>query len=158
MKPNSSNIKSGPSYGVYTSQLIIYARCCSHHDDFSYRRKCLLDRLLSQGYTALRLELWSQVEYKIVFFHSFISRVWMINREVTDVLEHKIKYVPLKDLKQYGSLGKTVLLSLIKILASWSREILVQKPPGLNMLLLTLVCFQGSWERLLLKKKLKDNH
>ena len=52
----SSNIPSGPSYGVYISQLIRYARCCSHYDDFRYHQKCLVDRLLSQGYTALRLE------------------------------------------------------------------------------------------------------
>ena len=52
----SSNILSGPSYGVYISQLIRYARCCSHSDDFRYRHKCLVDRLLSQGYKALRLE------------------------------------------------------------------------------------------------------
>ena len=32
------------------------ARCCSHYDDFRYRHKCLVDRLLSQGYIALRLE------------------------------------------------------------------------------------------------------
>ena len=50
----SSNIPSGPSYGVYISQLIRYARCCSHYDDFRYRHKCLVDRLLSQGYRALR--------------------------------------------------------------------------------------------------------
>ena len=31
-----SNIHSGPSYGVYISQLIRYARCCSHYDDFRY--------------------------------------------------------------------------------------------------------------------------
>ena len=42
--------------GVYISQLIRYARCCSHYDDFRYRHKCLVDRLLSQGYIALRLE------------------------------------------------------------------------------------------------------
>ena len=29
----SSNIPSGPSYGAYISQLIRYARCCSHYDD-----------------------------------------------------------------------------------------------------------------------------
>ena len=52
----SSNIPSGPSYGVYISQLIRYARCCSHYDDFRYRHKCLVDRLLLQGYKALRLE------------------------------------------------------------------------------------------------------
>ena len=52
----SSNIPCGPSYGVYISQLIRYARCCSHYDDFRYCHKCLVDRLLSQGYIALRLE------------------------------------------------------------------------------------------------------
>ena len=38
------------------SQLIRYARCCSHYEDFRYRHKCLVDRFLSQGYIALRLE------------------------------------------------------------------------------------------------------
>ena len=52
----SSNIPYGPSYGVYFSQLIRYARCCSHYEDFRYRHKCLVDRLLSQGYRALKLE------------------------------------------------------------------------------------------------------
>ena len=47
---------SDPSCGVYISQLIRYARCCSHYDDFRYRHKCLVYRLLSQGYIALRLE------------------------------------------------------------------------------------------------------
>ena len=52
----SSNIPSGPSYGVYISHLIRYARCCSHYEHFRYHHKCLVDRLLSQGYRALRLE------------------------------------------------------------------------------------------------------
>ena len=46
---------SGPSYGVYISQLIRYARCCSYYDDFGYRHKLLVDRLLSQGYEVKRL-------------------------------------------------------------------------------------------------------
>ena len=45
----SSNIPSDPSYGVYISQLIRYAQCCSHYDDFRYRHKCLVDRLLSKA-------------------------------------------------------------------------------------------------------------
>ena len=52
----SSNIPSGPSYGVYISQLIRYACCCLNYDDFRYHHKCLVDRLLSQGYIALRLQ------------------------------------------------------------------------------------------------------
>ena len=49
-----NNKKLGSSYGVYVSQLIRYA--LSHHDDFRYRHKCLVDRLVSQGCIALRLE------------------------------------------------------------------------------------------------------
>ena len=52
----SNNIPSGSSYGVYISQLLRYARCCSHYDDSRYCHKCLVDRLLSQGYIALQLE------------------------------------------------------------------------------------------------------
>ena len=39
-----------PSYGVYTSQLIRFARVCSHVDDFNTRNKCLTAKLLKQGY------------------------------------------------------------------------------------------------------------
>ena len=51
----SSNIPSSPSYGVYISHLIRYARCCSYYDDFGYRHKLLVDRLLSQGYEVKHL-------------------------------------------------------------------------------------------------------
>ena len=51
----SSNIPSSPSYGVYIPQLIRYARCCSYYDDFGYRHKLLVDRLLSQGYEVKHL-------------------------------------------------------------------------------------------------------
>ena len=52
----SCDIRSGPSYGAYISQLIRYTQCCSHYDDYRYHHKCLVDQLLLQGYTALRLE------------------------------------------------------------------------------------------------------
>ena len=45
-----------PSHGVYISQLIRYTRCCSHYDDFEYRHKRLVDRLLSQCYKVLQLK------------------------------------------------------------------------------------------------------
>ena len=51
----SSNIPSSPSYGVYISLSIRYARCCSYYDDFGCRHKLLVDRLLSQGYEVKRL-------------------------------------------------------------------------------------------------------
>ena len=39
-----------PSYGVYISQLIRFARVCRHVDDFNIRNKCLTAKLLKQGY------------------------------------------------------------------------------------------------------------
>ena len=42
-----SNITSGPSYGVYISQLIRYARCCSYYNDFRHRYKMLVEGLVS---------------------------------------------------------------------------------------------------------------
>ena len=39
-----------PSNGVYISQLIRFARVCSHVDDFNTRNKCLTAKLLTQGY------------------------------------------------------------------------------------------------------------
>ena len=38
-----------PSYGVYISQPIKFARVCSHVDDFNARNKCLTANLLKQG-------------------------------------------------------------------------------------------------------------
>ena len=38
------------SYGVYISQLIRFARVCSHVDDFNTHNKCLTAKLLKQGY------------------------------------------------------------------------------------------------------------
>ena len=44
-----------PSYGVYISQLIRFARVCSHVDDFNTRNKCLTAKLLKQGYRYYKL-------------------------------------------------------------------------------------------------------
>ena len=42
------NVSRRPSYGVYISQLIRFARVCSHVDDFNTRNKCLTAKLLKQ--------------------------------------------------------------------------------------------------------------
>ena len=39
-----------PPHGVYVSQLIRFARVCSHFDDFNTRNKCFTAKLLKQGY------------------------------------------------------------------------------------------------------------
>ena len=46
----SSNIPSAPAYGVYASQLIRNARCCSNYSDFLSRHRALVTKLLSQCY------------------------------------------------------------------------------------------------------------
>ena len=54
--PNlQSNIPTSPAYGVYISQLIRYARACTHFTDFLIRHRFLRDRLLEQGYKKIRL-------------------------------------------------------------------------------------------------------
>ena len=51
----SSIIPSAPAYGVYASQLICYARCCSNYSELLLRHSALVTRLLSQGYKVNRL-------------------------------------------------------------------------------------------------------
>ena len=53
----SSNISSAPAYGVYVSQLICYAYCCSNYSDFLSRHRTLMTRLLSQGYKINHLSI-----------------------------------------------------------------------------------------------------
>ena len=50
-----SNIPLSPSYGVYISQLIRYARACSSYGDFVDRLSHLSCKLLKQGYLRERL-------------------------------------------------------------------------------------------------------
>ena len=42
-------VPRSPSYGVYISQLIRFARVCSHVDDFNNRNKILTLKLLKQN-------------------------------------------------------------------------------------------------------------
>ena len=53
----SSNIPSGPAYGVYTSQLVRIGRICSNYTEFAKRHYKLTQRLIHQGfrYSALCL-------------------------------------------------------------------------------------------------------
>ena len=50
-----SNIPSAPAYGIYASQLIRYAHCCSNYGNFLSRHTALVTGLLWQGYRADRL-------------------------------------------------------------------------------------------------------
>ena len=44
------DVPQRPSYGVYISQLIRFARASSHVTEFNNRNKCLTAKLLKQGY------------------------------------------------------------------------------------------------------------
>ena len=44
------DVPRSPSYGVYISQLISFARVCSNVDDFNNRNLFLTAKLLKQGY------------------------------------------------------------------------------------------------------------
>ena len=81
----SSNIPSAPAYGVYASQLIHYAHCCSNYSDFLLRHRTPVTRLLSQGYKVNRLsntfkkftDLVGQYKKNVCqMFADFIS--WML--------------------------------------------------------------------------------
>ena len=45
----NGDVPRSPSYGVYISQLICFARVCSNVDDFNNRTLFLTDKLLKQG-------------------------------------------------------------------------------------------------------------
>ena len=46
----NGDVPRRPSFGVYISQLIRFARLCSHVEDLNARNKCLTAKLLKQGY------------------------------------------------------------------------------------------------------------
>ena len=77
----SSNIPSSPAYGVYISQLIRYARCCSLYNDFTARHKILVARLISQGYQKNRL---SNTFKK--FYDRYSELIGKYNRSLSDLL------------------------------------------------------------------------
>ena len=47
------------SYGVYISQLIRFARVCSHVADFNARNRSLIAKFLQQGYRIINFERFS---------------------------------------------------------------------------------------------------
>ena len=52
---SDNNIAEGPTHGVYISRLICFARPCSYAEDFIIRHKCLVNKLLLQGFQKMSL-------------------------------------------------------------------------------------------------------
>ena len=44
------DVTCSPSYGLYISQFICFARVCSNSDNFNNRNKVLTSKLLKEGY------------------------------------------------------------------------------------------------------------
>ena len=61
-----------PSYGVYISQLISFARVCSNVEDFNARDKCLTAKLLKQGYRYHKLRKAFSKDYRR--HHELVSK------------------------------------------------------------------------------------
>ena len=61
-----------PSYGVYISQLVRFARVCSHLENFIACNKCLTAKLLKQGYRYHKLRNAFSMLYRR--HHELISK------------------------------------------------------------------------------------
>ena len=81
----SSNIPSAPAYGVYASQLIHYASCCSNYSGFSLHHRALMTRLLSQGY---KVNCLSNTFKK--FYGSYIDVVRQYKKNVCQMFADSI--------------------------------------------------------------------
>jgi hypothetical protein len=73
-----SNIPVSPAYGVYTSQLIRYARASSNYSDFLKRHLYLRNRLLDQGYKTIRL-IRSLI--KFIFRYQDLVEIYSLSAE-----------------------------------------------------------------------------
>ena len=51
----SSNIPSGPAYGIYISQLVRIGRICSTYEEFIKRNRLITTRLIRQGFLYVKL-------------------------------------------------------------------------------------------------------
>ena len=67
----SGNIPHGAAYGVYTSQVIRYARVCNKADDLKERIKLLTSKLIKKGFTINRLK---NTMKKCLRKHSWIAK------------------------------------------------------------------------------------
>ena len=73
-----SNIPASPAYGVYTSQLIRYARASSNYSDFLKRHLHLRNRLLDQGYKKIRL---IRSLKKFIFRYQYLVEIYSVSAE-----------------------------------------------------------------------------
>ena len=78
------NVPRSISYGVYISQLILFARVSSHVDDFNTRNKVLTAKLLKQGYRAI--DILNFVRLFLKFYRRHFDIVSKYNVVIKDWL------------------------------------------------------------------------
>ena len=77
------DVPRSPSYGVYISQLIRFARVCSNVDDFNNRNLFLTAKLLKQGYRYHKIQnAFSQ------FYHRRSELIVKYNIRLKTLLQH----------------------------------------------------------------------
>ena len=82
------NHPRSPSYGVYISQLIRFARVCSNVDDFNNRNLFLTAKLLKQGYRYHNIrKAFSQ------FYHRHSELIVKYNIGLITLLQHIRTYI-----------------------------------------------------------------
>ena len=79
----SGNIPNKQSYGVFVSQLIRYARCCMDIEDFTFRTKKLVTRLLNQNFEKKKL-----VRVFEKFTESYYELLFKYNRSINFICNH----------------------------------------------------------------------
>jgi two-component sensor histidine kinase len=96
-----SNIPASLAYGVYSSQLIRYARASSNYSDFLKRHLHLRNRLLDQGYKQIRL---IRSLKKFIFRYQDLVELVLLWAQLTKI------YPPLPTSVQPISIAKTLLI------------------------------------------------
>ena len=102
-----------PSYGVYISELIRFARVCSHVEDFNARNKCLTANLLKQDYRDLPFHCTSSCSLLFYYFYRYhklgkaFSKFYRRHYELISKFNVGFKYIlhpGLSEPKFYGDL------------------------------------------------------
>lgn len=82
--PNlQGNIPATQSYGVFTSQLVRYTRGCLNYEDFKYRTKILVDKLLKQHFNLRKLvSCFNRFSFK----YQYLLRKYSRNLNLLDII------------------------------------------------------------------------
>ena len=79
------DVPRATSYGVYISQLIRFARACSHVEDFNERNQYITSKLLQQGYRYFKLR-----KYFTKFYYNHSDLVLKYNSNLKTLLREGI--------------------------------------------------------------------